>query len=1087
MSSTNSTNEDYARQVTPLSCEREPIHIVNRIQPCGTLLVVDSELTIVQCSTNAVDLLPEGCEAQKNKATNEQLQLLDSIIGAPLSLLLQADAVDKVRAVVRGASASSASMSPSKNTSNSGSNGTGGTDNNGSKSSTNAGAVRTFLIRTQGALSIHGRKSCGITQSGEHFLLEIEDSDLDNTHNNEVGSTTTTGSVDSTNNTSAQQQQQQREEADTAEGEEDTMLFMQSIAHDLRKCWSIEEMAGLVCSRIMSETPYDRGMVYRFDASDDSGEVIYETTRWDARRCCRDDSFLGLRFPASDIPRQARELFMKNTLRFVYDVQGTDHALYPRKIRANNMGGESEKYTDLSMCRLRGSSYIHLDYLRNMKVTSSLVIAIIVNKRLWGLYSFHGYRHPIRPSARTRFLCEMASVMTSMVMESLTRANNQSRLMDIDQTLSNLQQLNLVQYMSNSNHRKLLMERMEVNLIAFRQIDADGVAHIHTFCDDDSEKVEISAAAFDCLNDTYGQVCRDYGVVFVDETRSNKALGSLHTLAFFQLPGMGLMSLDVVLSRKAVVEVVQWGGDPDKSLESDGTLSPRSSFASFMKGHLKKGKPWDDDDKQRVRRFAEKVEKYTSTEVVAQQNVAIQNLGQEKKDLIQDQKENLEFFAFMAHEMRTPFHGVLGSLEAMREDSTLVNNALLNQAYMCGKNMLRILDDILLVAKGSHSLTIKEETVNVSEFLRQTVADMTNFAYMEGVSVRVRKEDVKHQLLVSDFNRIRQVVHNLISNAIKFSEKEDIYVECLQRETFSEVLTVWKTYAASYPNHEPKLKNIASETANAINPLEDSKDSCWIILSVIDRGIGIKAADLKLLGTAFTQLSQGRQKKYQGTGLGITISNMIMAALGGTLVAFSAPEYGSCFTFAIPVKRGRTIVEDTKVENKAATKLRIEQLQNEFEGFGFGEGGTRKRPRVLVVDDSTINRKICSRKIKKLLPGVEITECASGKSCIQEYEHDYQNIMGIFLDFHMPGMDGDVVARNIREFEQTHEDVDVGQGGVWIVGYTADILDETKNVLLDAGMNRVLPKPEPMHAFQTELRTMMQRAAANASVNETEL
>eukprot|EP00985_Skeletonema_marinoi_P021258 scaffold12950_cov169-Skeletonema_marinoi.AAC.4 len=414
MSSTNSTNEDYARQVAPLSCEREPIHIVNRIQPCGTLLVVDSELTVVQCSTNAVDLLPEGFKAPTNEVTNEQqqLQLLDAIIGAPLSLLLQADAVDKVRAVVRGASASSASMSPSKNTSNSGSNGTGGTDNNGSKSNTNAGAVRTFLIRTQGALSIHGRKSCGITQSGEHFLLEIEDSDLDNTHNNEVGSTTTTGSVDTTNNTSAQQQQQQREEADTAEGEEDTMLFMQSIAHDLRKCWSIEEMAGLVCSRIMSETPYDRGMVYRFDASDDSGEVIYETTRWDARRCCRDDSFLGLRFPASDIPRQARELFMKNTLRFVYDVQGTDHALYPRKIRANNMGGESEKYTDLSMCRLRGSSYIHLDYLRNMKVTSSLVIAIIVNKRLWGLYSFHGYRHPIRPSARTRFLCEMASVMT---------------------------------------------------------------------------------------------------------------------------------------------------------------------------------------------------------------------------------------------------------------------------------------------------------------------------------------------------------------------------------------------------------------------------------------------------------------------------------------------------------------------------------------------------------------------------------------------------------------------------------------------------------------------------------------------------
>eukprot|EP00956_Cyclotella_meneghiniana_P018272 scaffold30308_cov42-Cyclotella_meneghiniana.AAC.2 len=98
----------------------------------------------------------------------------------------------------------------------------------------------------------------------------------------------------------------------------------------------------------------------------------------------------------------------------------------------------------------------------------------------------------------------------------------------------------------------------------------------------------------------------------------------------------------------------------------------------------------------------------------------------------------------MAHEMRTPFHGVLGSLEAMREDPTLVNNALLNQA---GKNMIRILDDILLVAKGSHSLTIKEETVNVLDFVQQTVADMTNFAYMEGISVRVRKEDVTSPLL----------------------------------------------------------------------------------------------------------------------------------------------------------------------------------------------------------------------------------------------------------------------------------------------------------------------------------------------------
>ena len=325
---------DYARQVTPLSCEREPIHIVNRIQPCGTLLVVDAQLKVVQCSTNAVDLLPEGFAAEGGvtkkdmeeagdvaEREDKQVALLDAIVGSPLEAILQQAAVDQVRFVIRGAcsaaKANDAAVSPKNKPS-------GVTT---ASLNTNTAAVRTFLFRTQGSLSL-GRKSCCVTQSGDHFLLEIEDSE--------------TPEVNPVNG---------------AEGEEDTMIFMQSIAHELRKCWSIEEMAGLVCSRIMSETPYDRGMVYRFDQCDDSGEVVYETTRWDARSCCREDSFLGLRFPASDIPRQARELFVSNTLRFVYDVDGKDFHLYPNKVPSAE--GE-EKYTDLSMCRLRGSSYIHL-------------------------------------------------------------------------------------------------------------------------------------------------------------------------------------------------------------------------------------------------------------------------------------------------------------------------------------------------------------------------------------------------------------------------------------------------------------------------------------------------------------------------------------------------------------------------------------------------------------------------------------------------------------------------------------------------------------------------------------------------------
>ena len=147
-----------------------------------------------------------------------------------------------------------------------------------------------------------------------------------------------------------------------------------------------------------------------------------------------------------------------------------------------------------------------------------------------------------------------------MVMESLTRTNDAARLMDIDQTLCNLQDMTIIDYMGNPFYRKQIMELLDVNLIAFRKTEENGNVHIHTYSDKgdskDKDQPEISSTVFDCLCDSYGQVCKDYGVVFIDET-NNPALGPLHTLAFFQFPGV-VNSLDVVLSRKAMVELVEW-------------------------------------------------------------------------------------------------------------------------------------------------------------------------------------------------------------------------------------------------------------------------------------------------------------------------------------------------------------------------------------------------------------------------------------------------------------------------------------------------------------------------------------------------
>jgi light-regulated signal transduction histidine kinase (bacteriophytochrome) len=128
-----------------------------------------------------------------------------------------------------------------------------------------------FFRRSQSTLSFSGRLSCSVLASADTFLLELE----------KIPPLEIYAQIE----------------------DRDTMSFMEEIAKELRQCWSIEEMASLVCARVMSETPYDRGMVYKFD-HEDCGEVVYETFRGDASVECRSESYLGLRFPASDIPRQ---------------------------------------------------------------------------------------------------------------------------------------------------------------------------------------------------------------------------------------------------------------------------------------------------------------------------------------------------------------------------------------------------------------------------------------------------------------------------------------------------------------------------------------------------------------------------------------------------------------------------------------------------------------------------------------------------------------------------------------------------------------------------------------------------------------
>jgi CheY-like chemotaxis protein len=403
--------------------------------------------------------------------------------------------------------------------------------------------------------------------------------------------------------------------------------------------------------------------------------------------------------------------------------------------------------------------------------------------------------------------------------------------------------------------------------------------------------------------------------------------------------------------------------------------------------------------------------------------------------------------------------------------------------------MVKILDDILLVAKGSYNLQIEEHPFDLQTFVRETKNDMQSFAMLEGQSIEMRRENIFCRNVSGDFHRLRQVIHNLVSNAIKFSE-DKIYLEVNQVKTFPEVLAVWRTCINVYPNSVPSLVEVSTFMADLSTSEGVKKDVVWAMFSVTDKGIGISGADMKKLGIAFTQLSSGRQKKYQGTGLGLNICNMLVSVMGGKLVMFSAVGKGSCFSFAVPIKINSSahVADDETTLVKEDAR---EDLQKEFDSRGLRDKGVK----VMVVDDSAINRKLCSRKVRRWMPSVTITECQSGVVALEEYQRSPSNVMGIFMDYHMHDMDGefrgpihlvlsfrycnslhffslkgDECTRRIREFETMSEAI---SHHVYIAGYTADVLEDSTGKLLSAGMNSVIPKPEPPRAVEDELKKMM--------------
>lgn len=326
--------------------------------------------------------------------------------------------------------------------------------------------------------------------------------------------------------------------------------------------------------QVRALTGFDRVMVYRFSESG-SGEVVAET--------CRPGigSFKGLHYPATDIPAQARELYKRNILRVIADVNAIPVAVRPER-------DETGKLLDLSQSILRSVSPIHIEYLKNMGVQASMSISIMVEGELWGLFACHHYSAK-SPSFEVRSVCELFSQMFSMRLESRERRE----MMDFERRARDMSDQLLSAVATNET---LLNDPEWLAGILTHVVPAEGVG------------VWINGRyAFSGMTpstEDFTRIIRSLNSMAANRVFATDHIASLVPGAeVYADRAAGLLAIPisrsprdyVVLFREELVRSVRWAGDPHKPVTygpNGPRLTPRESFAEWQQTVIGRSKPF---------------------------------------------------------------------------------------------------------------------------------------------------------------------------------------------------------------------------------------------------------------------------------------------------------------------------------------------------------------------------------------------------------------------------------------------------------------------------------------------------------------
>ncbi len=356
----------------------------------------------------------------------------------------------------------------------------------------------------------------------------------------------------------------------------DTLDLIRPMVDRLRSEQSIADLCQTAARQVRALTGFDRVMVYRF-LPDESGEVLAEAAKSDL------ESFLGLRYPATDIPRQARELYKRSLLRIISNVDDTVSPIIPEA----NPSGEP---LDLSMSVLRAVSPIHIEYLRNMGVKASMSISILDRGKLWGLFACHHYS-PRVLDYNLRSASELYGQLIGFLLGQL-----QADLSSAEAAKAKGIHNDLMAKLAEGSSIGESFEAVADALTSV--IDCDGVAG---WIDG-----EFTARGVTPTKDEFGPLFRFLNTTQTSRVYATDSLQRVHAKAAdFVSRAAGILAIPVsrtprdyiVLCRREIAHSVTWAGNPDKPAELGPNgirLTPRKSFEAWQEMVYGHSEPWAD-------------------------------------------------------------------------------------------------------------------------------------------------------------------------------------------------------------------------------------------------------------------------------------------------------------------------------------------------------------------------------------------------------------------------------------------------------------------------------------------------------------